>query len=660
MELSDFRVIGRGGASTVYAAHEESRGLVAVKVLRPTKIVAEAWTRFEHDRPTLDRLATRVAIVAVHRRAISADGRHYLVTSFMEGGSLADLSADRGPLRQGQVVGLGETLAGTLAAAHGVGVLHGNVKPSNLLVSRGGAVMIADFGVAHLLSATSRARTTPRHVSPDHTAPEVLEGGAPSESADVYALASTLYELVQGRSPFRSRSREAAATIVERKRSAHAPDPTSVDDPTLRRALMAALDPDPAGRPTATELQALLGECDLELLFDERHPVPSLLLGPVVTDPLTGPAGVAASPAPASDTAGEDDGADPGAGADGTTEPLVARLPLPTRAPTTSPAAAPSVRRPVGAAPAPDSHRRVAMWIGAAAAVAALGVGMSALVADRSPSDASATASKAVPGPVTAKGPAAVSTPTSGASPAGATRPAATTVEPNVATAATTAGSGGSSSPGGAPAAPGTTAASAGPTSTTLPRTTGALPAPTTPATVTEAPATTVAAAAPSTTRPAPATTRPAPPTTVRPPATTAPPVAPAPTSPPTPPTSPTPPPTVPPTTVPTPPPTPAPTAPAPPPAPKPNVGALSVSTGASSVRVVATSGDRCANSHWVLSGPVSYEQSSNAPSGCFPNAHAFDSTWYQLTLSPGSYTISLTLSNAAGQATSSTSFTIS
>jgi hypothetical protein len=73
----------------------------------------------------------------------------------------------------------------------------------------------------------------------------------------------------------------------------------------------------------------------------------------------------------------------------------------------------------------------------------------------------------------------------------------------------------------------------------------------------------------------------------------------------------------------------------------------------------VANSGDRCASSAWVLSGPVSREQSSVAPANCFTAAHEFNSAWYQLDLTPGSYSISLTLTNEAGSTTSSAAFIV-
>lgn len=595
MELADFRLIGRGPSSTVYAADERGTGRrLAIKLLHDWDPTPLAWVDFERESDRVSRLAARTGVLGIGRVGRGPDRTPYVVMPFMEARSLAALVKRRGPLSGGEIVGIGEAVTSALIAAHGDGLTHGAVTPTNLLLSSGGAVLLADFG-ASVFAAPSRPASA-------HAAPEHLDGGR-SEPGDVYALASSLYELAQGHAPFRPKGSRAAAALAAKRSGSVPAAPDLLTEHEIRDVLMAALHPDPAHRPTVGELQSSFGDCDMSPWFGAARPVPVVRLGPVVADPWTAPPTPAATSLDAPALRAVPPLADSGDG--GTTMPHTAPAPMPAD----------------DADAAERRQRRFVLWVAAAAAVIAVLVGVNAVAGE---DDATGTAGDRSPA----------------TAPPLATALAATTLTSQLDAPTTPVPSTATSSSVSSPAvATASTATSVAPT-TSAARATTTITARSTPSTaatpIDEATSTTVRLAGPPTLPPPTTTPPPAPPPTVTTPASI---VEPVPVT------------TLPPATAAS---TIATTV-----ASRPTVGTLSVSPSASGVRAVANNGDRCASSRWVLSGPVSKEQSSSVPAGCFSSAHAFDSSWYQLSLTPGSYTISLTLTNGSGSSTASSAFTI-
>ena len=140
-------------------------------------------------------------IVTVYDTGITTDGRRFIVMEFLPGGSLADRLARSGPIASEEVLEVGVKLAGATESAHRAGILHGDIKPENVLLSGFAEPKLADFGIA-------RIRGRPDHsdevlsATIAHAAPEVLEGAQPTVASDVYSLASTLLCLLHGRPPF--------------------------------------------------------------------------------------------------------------------------------------------------------------------------------------------------------------------------------------------------------------------------------------------------------------------------------------------------------------------------------------------------------------------------------------------------------------------------
>lgn len=250
----------------VYRARQESLGRdVAIKMLTMPDVDSEAVGRFAREAELLARLTSHPSVVTILDSGITRSGRPYLVMPFFEGGSLADRLAV-GPLPVPDVLHTGVRIAGALAAAHQEGILHRDVKPQNILVSKYGEPALADFGIARLLDTADVATRTDA-LTPYHAAPEVLDGQPHSAAADVYSLGSTLYQLLAGQPPFWRAAGEGLAPLLLRILTEPPPPIPRPDVPApLRDALMVALAKQPAGRfPQASAFAVRLQEIQAQL-----------------------------------------------------------------------------------------------------------------------------------------------------------------------------------------------------------------------------------------------------------------------------------------------------------------------------------------------------------------------------------------------------------
>jgi TolB-like protein/tetratricopeptide (TPR) repeat protein len=262
------RELGGGGMSRVFLAHDEALDRrVVVKVL-PAELTAElSVERFKRE------IAVSAALQHPHivpvLSAGDVDGMPYFVMPFVEGESLRQRLVRSGPLPVGELVPILRDVARALAFAHERGVVHRDVKPDNVLVSHGSAVL-TDFGVAKALSdaGAGNAPSTTGALTrvgtslgtPAYMAPEQATGDdATDHRADLYAFGVTAYELLTGRTPFAGRSlpQLLAAHIAE-------PAPPLVTlRPNVPMALaslvMQCLEKDPDQRPrSAADIVAAL------------------------------------------------------------------------------------------------------------------------------------------------------------------------------------------------------------------------------------------------------------------------------------------------------------------------------------------------------------------------------------------------------------------
>ncbi|HTN53949.1 MAG TPA: serine/threonine-protein kinase [Anaeromyxobacter sp.] len=212
------REIGRGGMGVVYEAHQEGLDrAVAVKALDQKLVRSkEIVERFRREGRAYARLRHE-AIVAVHD-LVEREEQLYLVTELVDGADLARVLKDGGPLPPECAAVIGARVAEALDYVHWCALLHRDVKPANVMVSRDGDVKLMDFGIAKGEDDPSLTRTGMLVGSPSYMAPEVLAGEEAGPPSDVWALGVTLYELVTGEKPFRGANADELFAAIRRGR----------------------------------------------------------------------------------------------------------------------------------------------------------------------------------------------------------------------------------------------------------------------------------------------------------------------------------------------------------------------------------------------------------------------------------------------------------
>ncbi|MFT7841728.1 protein kinase [Saccharothrix sp. BKS2] len=239
------RLIGCGGMADVHRAWDLELGrAVAVKVFRPGDDLT-AGRRFDNEARVLAGLS-HPGLVPVHD-AGRDQGLAFVVLALVEGGTLRDRLA-AGPLVPDEVRALGVRLAEALEHVHSCGVVHRDVKPSNVLVDTAGTAYLADFGLARLVDATRLTRADQIVGTAAYLAPEQVRGGPTGPAADVYALGLVLLECLTGRREYDGGEIEAA--VARLHRAPHVPADLPPDLAELLRRMTAT---DARDRPTAAE-----------------------------------------------------------------------------------------------------------------------------------------------------------------------------------------------------------------------------------------------------------------------------------------------------------------------------------------------------------------------------------------------------------------------
>ncbi len=243
--------LGAGGMADVHRATDlRLNRLVAVKIFRPGTD-SDGERRFHEEARLLANLS-HPGLVAVHDYGVEQH-RAYLVTELVDGWSLREvLEQQRLPAEE--VARIGTDLADVLAYVHEQGVVHRDVKPSNVLLGRDGRVRLADFGISRLVGASGLTAEDTTLGTASYMAPEQVHGDRVGPPADVYALGLVLLEAVTGYVEYPGGDWEAAAERLSRA-------PLVPDDlpARLRRALRVMTEADPARRPTAAQAAAMLG-----------------------------------------------------------------------------------------------------------------------------------------------------------------------------------------------------------------------------------------------------------------------------------------------------------------------------------------------------------------------------------------------------------------
>jgi serine/threonine-protein kinase len=255
------RELGAGGMATVYLAHDQKHDRkVAIKVLRPELAAALGTERFLREI-TVSAQLHHPHILPLFDSG-SVPGSLYYVMPYLEGESLRDRLRREPRLPVDEGVRIAREVADALAYAHAHGVIHRDVKPENILLESGHAV-VADFGIARAVQAaggdtltgTGIVVGTPAYLSPEQATGEQHIDGR----SDIYSLACVLYETLAGAPPFNGTTAQAliAAHVTETPKSLTALRP---DAPApLASALSRALEKDPGRRfATAAEFRDAL------------------------------------------------------------------------------------------------------------------------------------------------------------------------------------------------------------------------------------------------------------------------------------------------------------------------------------------------------------------------------------------------------------------
>ena len=230
-------VLGMGGMGVVYRAFDrELREPVAIKALRP-ELLAGGGVALERFKQEI-RLARKIA----HRNVVrtydlgEVNGMYYLTMEYVEGKSLKELIATRGPLPVSVTLTIGKQLCRALEVAHEQGVIHRDIKPQNIVVEPSGVLKVMDFGIARLENRSKDEGLTKEGMSigtPDYMSPEQLSGRELDARSDLYSAGVVLFECLTRRLPFEA---DTTYGLIAKQLEEEAPDPRTFN-PDVPEAL---------------------------------------------------------------------------------------------------------------------------------------------------------------------------------------------------------------------------------------------------------------------------------------------------------------------------------------------------------------------------------------------------------------------------------------
>ncbi|MER7169206.1 serine/threonine-protein kinase, partial [Micromonospora sp. NPDC000207] len=274
--------IGSGGMSVIWRARDEVLDrVVALKVLAPS-LAADA--RFRDMVRAEARAAARLVhphVTSVHDygETLAPDGSitSFVVMELLTGEELEDRLIE-GPLPWPEAVEIGAQIADALAAAHRLHIVHRDITPANVMMTRVGAKVL-DFGIATRIGAPDEDEDGGTFGTPAYVAPERLDGAQAQPATDIYSLGVLLYETLTGQVPYPADTWEELSTAL-----AHTAPPQTLDVPGLpvevTRICLRCLDRDPQRRPTAAQVAATLRD---QLLPSD--PQAATMLAPTMTLP---------------------------------------------------------------------------------------------------------------------------------------------------------------------------------------------------------------------------------------------------------------------------------------------------------------------------------------------------------------------------------------
>jgi serine/threonine-protein kinase len=251
------RLLGEGATGRVYLASTDGGDQVALKLLRADLSANSTWAaRFAHEARAAATVESRHLVPILESG--QDGGWQYLAAVFVSGGSLAD-QLDGGPTSVGMAVRVGRHVAAGLDALHAAGLVHRDVKPSNILLATDGTALLTDFGLAKGPAYTALTMPGQLMGTVDYLAPELIRGGEASRASDLYALGCVMHECLAGSPPFAGAGVLGVARAHLEKAPPDLAELRSDLPPSLPGAVRMALEKDPARRPpTATAFATML------------------------------------------------------------------------------------------------------------------------------------------------------------------------------------------------------------------------------------------------------------------------------------------------------------------------------------------------------------------------------------------------------------------
>jgi eukaryotic-like serine/threonine-protein kinase len=249
-------LLGQGGMARVFRGTDRVLNRsVAVKVLSPQFAGDDQFVaRFRREAQAAAAL-NHPNIVSVYDTGDQGDV-HYIVMEYVEGRTLRDAIRQEGPILPERASEIAQAVARALSSAHEAGLVHRDIKPGNIMLTRDGEVKVMDFGIARTSTGDTLTQTAAVLGTASYLSPEQAQGTAVDARSDIYSLGCVLYEMLTGRPPFTGDSPVAIAYKHVREDPVHPSNLNPDVPPSLDAVVMKAMAKNPENRyQTADELR---------------------------------------------------------------------------------------------------------------------------------------------------------------------------------------------------------------------------------------------------------------------------------------------------------------------------------------------------------------------------------------------------------------------
>jgi serine/threonine protein kinase len=249
--------LGAGAMGVVWRARDELLHRdVAVKQLLLNDVQPNEFHEAVQRAMREGRIAARLQhpnAIAVYDVVVD-NGKPCLVMEYLPSRNLSAILDERGPMPPQEAARIGSLAASALAAAHGAGIVHRDIKPGNVLIGRDGLVKITDFGISRALGDVAVTKTGMLAGTPAYLAPELARGAEPAPPSDVFSLGATIYAMTEGEPPFGKSTNDLGLLYKVARGETRPPMRSGPLTPLLTRLLAN----EPAQRPTAAQAMAEL------------------------------------------------------------------------------------------------------------------------------------------------------------------------------------------------------------------------------------------------------------------------------------------------------------------------------------------------------------------------------------------------------------------